>query len=196
MVDSSSLARSKEDSRGIEPSWDVMYQRLLILKETTGSASLPQNFVHDPPLYSWIMEQRRLYKKARENKSVDVNGDEMDEQWSKYEKKLTFERFLKLEEIGFVWEFPHDSEWKKRYGELKSYLDKHGHCRVPARDKQYPELGRWVMTQRRQYALLKQNKKSRMSKERMRLLEHIGFDWVLREGKIHGIRFRLYMTIL
>jgi hypothetical protein len=186
---------------GQQPSWNDMYERLKQLKEKTGNANLPQRGFHDPLLQAWINEQRRQCKLAREQQGSEDEAEKTDET-SSYrngecnlsvtssllftgidEHKLTFERVLELERLGFSWDSPHDVEWKKRYGELKRYKDARGHCRVPSRDKGHPELGRWVMTQRRQYALLKQDRKSRMTRERQRLLEHIDFEWVLREGQ-------------
>jgi hypothetical protein len=172
------------------------------LKEKTGNANPPQRGFHDPLLQSWINDQRRQCKLARQKQGSEDEAEKTDEASSSYlksdcnisvtisllfagidEHKLTFERVLELERLGFSWDSPHDVDWKKRYGELKRYKDAHGHCRVPSRDKGHPELGRWVMTQRRQYALLKQDRKSRMTRERQRLLEHIDFVWVLREGQ-------------
>ena len=189
---SSNLISDRSDDGLAEsvPSWEEMYGRLKKLKATTGLANLPQQGVHDPVLQSWICEQRRQCRLAREKpKEHDDSGNTSPVNKKKSifadldEHQLTFERILELEQLEFSWDSPHEMEWKKRYEELKKYKDRFGHCRVPARDKEFPELGRWVMTQRRQFALARQGKKSRMSRERQQMLDHIGFDWVLREGK-------------
>ena len=39
------------------------------------------------------------------------------------------------------------------------------------------KLAKWVETQRRQYVFLKQNKPSRLTPERIQLLEDLGFEW-------------------
>lgn len=62
------------------------------------------------------------------------------------------------------------SSWDEWYGRLKVYKDREGHCRVP---KDYEEngirLGYWVTNQRAQ--------KDKISDERRRRLDEIGFDW-------------------
>jgi hypothetical protein len=162
---------------GQPPSWNDMYKRLQQLKEKTGNANLPQRGVHDPMLQSWIYDLRRQFKLARQKQCSEDEAEKTDETSSNYrnsdcnisvtislfagtdEHELTFERVLELERLGFSWDSLHGVEWKKRHAELKRYKDEHGHCRVPSRDKEHPELGRWVMTQRRQYALLQQDRK-------------------------------------
>ena len=48
-----------------------------------------------------------------------------------------------------------EPNWERRYRELIQYKFEHGHTRVPARWKRNPQLGRWVMTQRRQVSASK-----------------------------------------
>lgn len=75
---------------------------------------------------------------------------------------------------------PEDSGWEERYLSLKSYALRFGHTRVPARFKSDPKLGRWVMTQRRQFTLLVQGLPSALSAERIGKLEGLGFCWSVR----------------
>ena len=44
-------------------------------------------------------------------------------------------------------------------------------------------LGSWVAVQRREYKLLMEGKPSRLTKERIRRLEGIGFEWVEEQGQ-------------
>ena len=44
-------------------------------------------------------------------------------------------------------------------------------------------LGSWVAAQRREYKLLMEGKPSRLTKERIRRLEGIGFEWVEEQGQ-------------
>jgi hypothetical protein len=75
-----------------------------------------------------------------------------------------------------MWSFPF-----KRLVEFKRI---HGNTAVPARNLTDPKLGHWVMTQRRQYQLLQKGKPSRMTKERVDLLEGLGFQWSIRTNPI------------
>lgn len=51
---------------------------------------------------------------------------------------------------------------------------------VPQRYQANPQLGCWVHTQRRQYKLLSDGKKSSMTEEKKRALDSIGFFWAAR----------------
>ena len=54
--------------------------------------------------------------------------------------------------------------------ELKKFKDSEGHCNVPYRFPDNPELGRWISYQ--------QERRSKISKERASKLHSIGFTWV------------------
>jgi hypothetical protein len=72
------------------------------------------------------------------------------------------------------------SIWDDQYKALCAYRQQFGNCKVPARFKANPKLGRWVMTQRRQFTLLMQGFPSALTTERIRRLEDIGFTWSVR----------------
>lgn len=73
-----------------------------------------------------------------------------------------------------------DPGWEEQFLALKAYARDTGHCKVPARFKPNPKLGRWVMTQRRQFTLLMQGYPSALTAERIQRLEDIGFTWSIR----------------
>ena len=73
-----------------------------------------------------------------------------------------------------------DQGWEIQFKALQHYQMQFGHCRVPARFKANPKLGRWVMTQRRQFTLLMQGFPSALTAERIRRLETLGFTWSVR----------------
>ena len=73
-----------------------------------------------------------------------------------------------------------DPGWEEQYFALKAYQRENGHCKVPARYKANPKLGRWVMTQRRQFTLLMQGYPSALTSERIQKLETVGFTWSIR----------------
>jgi len=89
-------------------------------------------------------------------------------------------RIRELESIGFEWETSKTgvrSIWSVRIQQLCEYKVQFGHYLVPEQYAANPKLGHWVMTQRTQYRLHQEGKPSRMTEDRIRELESIGFDW-------------------
>jgi len=70
--------------------------------------------------------------------------------------------------------------WKCQFAKLANYKRIHGHCSVPARYHEDAKLGHWVMTQRRQFNLMKRGKASSMTVERIKFLNELGFSWSIR----------------
>ena len=82
---------------------------------------------------------------------------------------LSPERRRCLDNIGFEWD-PSTSDWETGFAALATFKKREGHCRVPARHVEDGQrLGLWVATQR---AFL-----DKMSPERKKRLDDIGFDW-------------------
>jgi len=107
-------------------------------------------------------------------------------------KGLTKERKEKLDQIGFVWcvrmkQF--DDQWDEMFRQLQEYKEKHGDCLVPSRFEENVRLGKWTETQRYEYTKLHRSTSgseqpatkpaavSRLTQERQRRLEAIGFEW-------------------
>ena len=86
----------------------------------------------------------------------------------KIEERLCPERIQRLESLGFAWK-PLDNYWKKMYRELKSVMQgRNGdfpNSRLPS------QLQSWVKVQR------KHKRDERLSADRVRSLEAIGFQW-------------------
>ena len=76
-----------------------------------------------------------------------------------------------------------DAIWMKHYKELQEYKAQHGHVRVPRKSG---PLGEWVRTQRRYYKLWRRGESVPLTKERMELLDHLGFVWLPAEEKVGG----------
>ena len=83
--------------------------------------------------------------------------------------------------------------WQLMYDRLVEYLRVNGHTNVSKYDTKNKQLGIWVKTQRHEYTLLSNGKKSRMKMERIQLLEEIGFKWRIRNLKWYARGRRLYM---
>jgi len=69
----------------------------------------------------------------------------------------------------------HDNRWMKMYQRLKQYAMKYKNARVPFRYKADMQLGVWVQTQR----------KNCKAKDRIDLLNDIGFEWRVKEGNMY-----------
>jgi len=77
---------------------------------------------------------------------------------------------------------PHHVEmWQNRFAALVEFHKIHNHCNVPVDFGNSSVLCKWVRRQRYQYNLLRQNKGSSMTLDRIKLLKEIGFVWDSRE---------------
>jgi hypothetical protein len=142
----------------IDSSWDDKYTELVAYKSEHGNLSVP---VRLNVLRQWVSAQRR-------NKKTGA---------------LSKERVYLLDQIGFDWEPPMsppprkntDADWLLRYKELCAYKADYGDANVPG--VWGTGLGRWASTQRQA------KKTGKLSEERTRLLEELGFEWVLKSGR-------------
>lgn len=139
--------------------WENRYNQLLAFRAAHGHCDVPYNS-DDPQLSSWVSQQRHRKKSG----------------------KLTAERVKLLDEIGFTWTVldfggvkPTDL-WDVRYKQLLEFKQKHGHCKVPYNFPDNPQLGRWVVTQRMQRKL------DKLTPQRERLMDEIGFLWSVRSA--------------
>jgi len=64
-----------------------------------------------------------------------------------------------------------DSKWDRMFAELATYKRKHGDCKVPRKWPDNLKLGEWVGGQR------KSRMKERVSDDRIRRLDELGFVW-------------------
>lgn len=82
------------------------------------------------------------------------------------------ERIRQLDEVGFPWD-PREERWLARYFELKAFQRDVGHCRVPADDKKYIQLWKWLHFQK--------TRKKFMPAGRRKLLNALEIDWSIEE---------------
>mmetsp|Transcript_8640 Transcript_8640/g.13325 ORF Transcript_8640/g.13325 Transcript_8640/m.13325 type:complete len:350 (+) Transcript_8640:211-1260(+) len=94
----------------------------------------------------------------------NVSSSIIDQKFAMQEKK----RVLRPDQAG---------KWHTHYLEIEQYKMQHNHCLVPHSYPENPELARWVKRQRYQYKLFRQGKPTSMSRERIEMLEKIGFVW-------------------
>ncbi len=76
-----------------------------------------------------------------------------------------------------------DAIWLKHYKELQEYKVQNNHVRVPRKSG---PLGEWVRTQRRYYKLWRRGETVPLNKERMEMLDQLGFVWLPAEEKVGG----------
>ena len=83
------------------------------------------------------------------------------------------ERWRRLNALGLAWRIPGalDPRWENSFQRLEEFRRRFGHCHVPAEWKENLNLGRWVVKTR----ILR--KLGRLSKEKLRRLDEIGFVW-------------------
>ena len=72
-----------------------------------------------------------------------------------------------------------EEKWLVQFEKLKKYNQQHGNCNVPSRYKEEPSLGYWVTNQRKAYH------SEKLSKEHVKQLESIGFQWQLKKMPAH-----------
>ena len=132
----------------LKTAWELMFTALCEYRKEHNHCNVPQDYAQNPSLGIWVNRQRMNYKA----------------------EKLSKELIERLETVEFVWDLK-VTLWKKMFTNLCNYREKHGHCNVPSEYSQSPDLGRWVGTQRYVY------KKGNLSKERVEMLENIGFIW-------------------
>lgn len=140
--------------------WQEQFEALLNYKQQFGHCNVPHTYEADLALSRWVKRQRYQYKLKLDGKRTSLSA----------------ERQQNLEEVGFVWD-PHAALWEARRAELVEYKKREGKCNVPCRYAKNPQLGMWVRSQRREYKLLRDGQMSRLTPERYRLLDEMGFVW-------------------
>eukprot|EP00548_Thalassiothrix_antarctica_P007828 CAMPEP_0194135360 /NCGR_PEP_ID=MMETSP0152-20130528/5461_1 /TAXON_ID=1049557 /ORGANISM="Thalassiothrix antarctica, Strain L6-D1" /LENGTH=410 /DNA_ID=CAMNT_0038831575 /DNA_START=34 /DNA_END=1266 /DNA_ORIENTATION=+ len=150
--------------------WETMFERLFEFKEATGHCLVPNRYKDDHKLGSWVSTQRRQYKAFAAGKANTTT--------------LSMDRIRKLESIGFSWstDDPRRVDWYVRFKQLCKFEKEWGHTLVPMGYKPNPSLGNWVSVQRQEFKNLQNSKPSKMTTNRAKLLESIGFVWKAPRG--------------
>jgi hypothetical protein len=72
---------------------------------------------------------------------------------------------------GTSWVLTVATFWERMFSALVQFKTEHGHCDVPAKWSENPQLGKWTNNQRTVF------KRGELSSDRLERLEAIGFDW-------------------
>lgn len=141
--------------------WHKMYKALQVYKAQHGDCLVPRGFAPNPPLGSWVAEQRKQYRLMKDGKQSSISP----------------ERVSLLCDLEFSWN-AQEAVWENHVRNLRKFKEENGHCHVPLNETKYPKLGLWVKEQRRHYARRKQGGQlSNINNERIALLTEIGFCW-------------------
>jgi hypothetical protein len=140
--------------------WEARLSELAEYRRIHGHCIVPQRCSEYSKLSNWVTYQRRQYKVHLEGKK----------------SKMTNFRIQELERLGFGWGVS-VTAWEDRLSELADYSIMEGNCNVPQNYSDNTKLAYWVGTQRREYRLHQEGKKSSMTTFRIQELESIGFEW-------------------
>jgi hypothetical protein len=140
--------------------WEDRLSELADYRKIHGHCNVPDNYIENTKLGSWVGIQRRNYRLHLEGKKTFI----------------TLSRIQELESLGFEWN-SYGATWKDRLSELAAYRQIQGHCNVPKGYSKSTKLAHWVATQRTNYWLHREGKTSPMTSERVKALEGIGFVW-------------------
>src|SRR5439155_18552747 len=118
----------------------------------------------------------RKYKEACGNLEISPKENLALSRWmdrqrqARRREKLSRERTLQLEKLGFVWDALAD-RWEDRFAELVAYKRAHGHCDIPTAWVENRALAKWVVNQRVLW------KRGKLSLKRISRLNSIGLQW-------------------
>lgn len=135
--------------------WWERYDELCEYKRQHGNCLVSQT----GSLGWWVAWQRKIYKEKCEGKPT----------------RLSEEKIAALDKIDFEWGEIHDARWQELYDELLKFKQQRGHCNVSKRNN--VRLNRWCYKQRQEYKSECEGKPSTLTKERIAMLENIGFNW-------------------
>jgi len=119
-------------------------------KEHYGHCRVPVHWTKNKTLGGWVSDQRALRGRGA----------------------LSRERIQFLDSLGFDWNVGDwDRKWRQSLKNLRAFKKRFGHCHITPQWPEYKTLAIWAKTQRRR------RKQLHLSRERIRLLDKLGFDW-------------------
>jgi superfamily II DNA or RNA helicase len=137
----------------IGENWFERYGQLVAYKQKHGDCAMPARWDENQKLATWVVDQRV----------------------QKRDGNLEPEKVELLNRLSFNWN-PRETNWRSAYLDLIKFQKQFGHCRVPQNWKDNKILARWVTTQRFDYS------KGDLHRDRIAMLEKIGFEWKIGIG--------------
>lgn len=140
-----------------------MIEKLRDYKAIHGHLNISRNNIQDVKLADFLSTQRHNYK-------LYTKGEK---------SSLTRERLAILKDLGVDFNTKEglSASWMKMFEQLLEFYRQNGHSKVPQLYEENPKLGAWVHSQRAQYRLLKNGKKSNLNNSRIELLKSVDFMW-------------------
>ena len=161
--------------------WTVFYTtyfdirlKPLQYKDPFADSSISEKYYLDNcdiNINEWLAEQRRRFSHyCYEYDKININTRNF----------LTPHQYICLERLNIDWIKPiviKSSPWEKMFMSLKDFKKQHGHCFVPNKYKD-TKLRFWTIRMRQLY------NDRKLSPNRIKLLESIGFNWNIDLDKI------------
>jgi hypothetical protein len=143
----------------LEDQWNKQYEELVEYYKEHGHSMVSKGCLNYKELYTWVLNQRQLYRQKTQVKLPKGRG-------------ISNERIRLLNELDFVWD-TREVHWRTRYQKLVEYTKQHGRGTF-IKDK---KLFRWLALQRKQFLKWEDGQKSTMTKQRVELLEKVGYTF-------------------
>lgn len=157
--------------------WYKRLEELEKYKIEHGNCNVQQKFPKNRELGIWVNKQRQEKVYYDEYYRNFIHNEQMDKKGAR-KPSLTRKKIMGLDQVGFDWgKRKGQVSWDEKYKELQEYRLTFGDCEVPTKYKENSALGRWVSTQRAQFKKFQQGEMASISKERIEMLEILGFHW-------------------
>src|ERR1700674_2497444 len=139
------------DSTYWDTRWERMLGKLARVHRRFGHCRVPVAWEGTRSLSGWVKQQRDL----------------------KQQGVLSQDRWRRLKTLGLDWKTGDslDPRWDRSFLRLREFRRRFGHCHVPAKWAENINLSRWVVKLRRL------NRAGRLSGEKLRRLNEVGFVW-------------------
>merc|ERR1712232_358130 len=142
--------------------WQVWIKKLEKYNEEHGNTNVPRNYNIDPGLAKFVQRQRKQY-------DLMMKGNR---------SKMTNDRVLKLESLGFDWAVTSRkqcSRWENMLEKLKQYKNHYGGFNIP--ESYDVHLFNWTRRQAHQFNRKQRGLNSNLTDEKMSKLHELGLDW-------------------
>jgi hypothetical protein len=147
--------------QGRYSAWKDRLSELADYRKVHGHCNVPRNDSENTQLSDWVANQRCQYWLQLAGKT----------------SPMTTSRIKDLESLDFEWDRSHGGTWEDLLSDLTDYRKIHGHCSVPQNNSGNTQLANWVHTQRKQYRLHLEGKKSSLTLSHIEELESLDFEW-------------------
>lgn len=153
--------------KGTHLSWKERRQQLADYTVQVGNTNDSKGYSENKSLGAWVDHQRRQHKLYENGKKSNMTKD----------------RIQSLNVLDFDWKCRKVS-WEERRQQLADYKTQVGNTNVPYGYTKNKPLSEWVRYQRHEYKLYEEEgKQSYMTKDRIRSLNELGFEWKLKRNR-------------